>query len=58
MQDPVDETAAGGSGLQNFGDGSYQYNWRTPTPYAGTCRTVRLDLADDLLRTVEFRFTA
>jgi hypothetical protein len=58
VQDPVDETAPGGSGLQNFGDGSYQYNWKTPTSYAGSCRTVRLDLGDDLLRTVEFRFTA
>jgi Calcineurin-like phosphoesterase/Bacterial Ig domain len=57
VQDPVDETAVGGSGLQNFGDGSYQYNWRAPTSYAGSCRTVRLDLGDDLLRTVEFRFT-
>jgi hypothetical protein len=58
VQDPVDETPVGGSGLQNFGDGSYQYNWRTPTSYAASCRIVRLDLGDDLLRTVEFRFTA
>jgi Calcineurin-like phosphoesterase len=58
VQDPVEEIAPGGSGLQNFGDGSYQYNWRTPASYAGSCRTVRLDLGDDLLRTVEFRFTA
>jgi hypothetical protein len=54
----VEEVAAGGSGLQNFDDGSYQYNWRTPTSYAGSCRTVQLDLGDDLLHTVEFRFTA
>jgi hypothetical protein len=58
VQDPVEETAPGGSGLQNLGDGSYQYNWRTPTSYAGSCRTVRLDLGDDLPRPVEFRFTA
>jgi hypothetical protein len=58
LQDPVGETAVGGSGLQNFGDGGYQFNWRTPASYAGSCRTVRLDLGDDLLRTVEFRFTA
>ena len=57
VQDPVEETATGGSGLQNFGDGSYQFNWKTPPSYAGSCRTVRLDLGDDLLRTVEFRFT-
>jgi hypothetical protein len=58
VQSPVGETTVGGSGLQNFGDGSYQVNWRAPTSYAGSCRTVRLDLGDDLLRTVEFRFTA
>jgi hypothetical protein len=58
LQAPVEETPVGGSGLQNFGDGSYQYNWKTPTSYAGSCRTVRLDLGDDLLRAVEFRFTA
>jgi hypothetical protein len=58
LQDPVDELATGGSGLQNAGDGSYQFNWRVPATYAGSCRTVRLDLGDDLLRTLEFRFTA
>jgi hypothetical protein len=58
-EDPVEDVAAaGGSGLQNLGDGNYQYNWKTPTSYAGTCRTARLDLGDDLLRTLEFRFTA
>ncbi len=58
-EDLVEEvTPAGGSDLQNFGDGSYQYNWKAPKSYAGTCRTVRLDLGDDLLRTLEFRFTA
>jgi hypothetical protein len=57
VKDPVAETAVGGSGVQNSGDGSYQVNWRPPTSYAGSCRTVRLDLGDDLLRTVEFRFT-
>ncbi len=58
VTDPVGETAVGGSGLQNFGDGSYQYNWKALTSYAGSCRTVRLVLGDDLLRSVEFRVTA
>ena len=57
VEDPVDETAPGGSGLQNLGAGGYQFNWKAPGAYAGSCRTVRLDLGDDLLRTVEFRFT-
>jgi hypothetical protein len=46
------------SGLQNLGDGFYQYNWGTHSGYVSSCRTMRLDLGDDLLRTVEFRFTA
>ena len=55
--DPVDEVAVGASGLQNLGDGYYQYNWRTPRTYAGTCRTLRLDLAEGELHTAEFRFS-
>ena len=55
---PREEVAAGGSGLQNLGDGFYQYNWKTPRGYAGTCRTVQADLGDGLLRTAEFQFTA
>jgi hypothetical protein len=58
VEDPVEETAIGSSGLQNAGDGSYQFNWRAPSAYAGSCRTLRLDLGEDLLRTLEFRFTA
>ena len=46
VQDPLEVTAAGGSGLQNFGDGSYQPNWKTPKTYAGSCRTLRMDLGD------------
>lgn len=34
----VDEVAAGGSALQYLGDGNWQFNWKTPKNYAGTCR--------------------
>jgi hypothetical protein len=44
--DTIDEYAAGESGLQNLGDGYYQYNWATPKSYAGTCRTVHLNLGE------------
>ena len=57
VQDPLEVTAAGGSGLQNFGDGSYQLNWKTPKTYAGSCRTLRMDLGDGVQHTAEFRFT-
>jgi hypothetical protein len=44
---PVDdiETYAGGSGLQYQGDGWWQFNWATPSSYAGQCRIMRLRLA-------------
>lgn len=57
-EDAVEEFASGASGLQNLGDGYYQFNWKTPTTYAGSCRALRLDLGDGLPRTAEFRLTA
>jgi hypothetical protein len=42
--DEIEEYAAGSSGLQNLGDGYYQYNWKTPTSYANSCKTMRLNL--------------
>jgi hypothetical protein len=44
--DLVEEYAAGSSGLINKGDGSYQFNWKTPTSYAKSCKTLKLDLGD------------
>jgi hypothetical protein len=44
--DLVEEYAAGASGLINKGDGSYQFNWKTPTSYAKSCKTLRLDLGE------------
>ena len=41
-QDAIEEYAAGASGLQNLGDGYYQFNWKSPTTYAGTCKTIAL----------------
>lgn len=34
----VIETYSGSSGLQYSGDGYWQFNWKTPKSYAGTCR--------------------
>lgn len=36
----TEEYAVGGSGLQNLGDGYYQFNWKTPKSYAGLCKTI------------------
>lgn len=44
--DAVEEYASGSSGLQNLGDGYYQWNWKIPTTYANSCRTLKLDLGE------------
>jgi hypothetical protein len=55
--DAIEEYARGTSGLQNLGDGHYQFNWATPKNYAGTCKTMRLDLGDGITQTALFQFT-
>jgi len=43
VSDPIEEYAtASTSGLLNLGDGNYQYNWKTATSLAGTCKSVSL----------------
>ena len=37
---PEEEAAAGSSGLQYLEDGYWQFNWKTPKTYAGTCRAM------------------
>ena len=49
--DLVEEVAAGSSGLQNLGDGYYQINWKSPTSYAGSCKSVNLNLGEGAART-------
>ena len=49
--DQVEEYAAGSSGLQNLGGGYYQFNWKTPTSYANSCKDLSLDLGEGLTRT-------
>ncbi len=44
--DQIEGYSAGGTGLQNLGDGYYQYNWKTPKSYADSCKTVKLDLGE------------
>ncbi|HEX6669370.1 MAG TPA: Ig-like domain repeat protein, partial [Gemmatimonadales bacterium] len=40
------EEYAGNSGLQNLGDGYYQFNWKTPANYANTCKSIGLNLGE------------
>jgi len=55
--DELEETFAGGSGLQNLGNGDYQLNWKTPSTYAGSCKTMVLDLGGGVTARADFRFT-
>jgi hypothetical protein len=49
--DLVEEVASGSSGLQNLGDGYYQFNWKSPTSYAGSCKSLNLNLGEGTPRT-------
>jgi hypothetical protein len=55
--DLIEEYASGASGLQNLGGGYYQFNWKTPTSYALSCKTIGLDLAEGFVRTELALFT-
>jgi hypothetical protein len=44
--DLIEEFASGSSGLQNLGDGYYQFNWKTPTSYANSCKSIGLNLGE------------
>ncbi len=44
------EEYAGNSGLQNLGDGYYQFNWKTPGTYANTCKAIGLNLGEGVPR--------
>ncbi len=53
----VKEYASGSSGLQNLGNGYYQYNWKTPKSYVNSCKTMHLDLGEGITHTALFKFT-
>jgi hypothetical protein len=55
--DQVEEYTIGSSGLINQGSGNYQLNWQTPTSYANSCKTLRLDIGDGVYHTALFKFT-
>lgn len=53
---PLEQAASVGSELQNLGDGYYQLNWKTAKSYAGTCRTVHLDIGHGVTHDSRFDF--
>jgi hypothetical protein len=54
--DQLEEVAAGASGLQNLGNGYYQLNWKSPSTYAGSCKTLHL-LIGGVTHDALFQFT-
>ncbi|MBI5089730.1 MAG: PxKF domain-containing protein [Actinobacteria bacterium] len=42
--------------LRYLGDGTYQYDWATARGWAGTTRTLQVDLGEGRLHTTTFRF--
>lgn len=54
--DEIEQTFAGGSGLQNLGNGDYQLNWKTSGAFAGSCKTMTLDLGGGVVVQADFRF--
>ena len=44
--DLIEEYTGGDLGLQHLGDGYYQWNWKTPSSYANSCKTVSLNLGE------------
>lgn len=55
--DQIEEQSSGNSGLQNLGDGYYQWNWKTSKQYANSCKTLNLDLGDGVQHKANFQFT-
>jgi hypothetical protein len=54
--DDIEQYSAGSSGLQNLGGGYYQLNWQTPNSYAGSCKTMLLDIGDGVSHKALFKF--
>ena len=46
---------AGNSGLQNMGNGNYQYVWKTPKGLKG-CYLARVTFSDGILHDALFKF--
>jgi hypothetical protein len=54
--DQIEQALTNGSALQNLGDGYYQLNWKTLKSYAGTCKTMHLDIGDGVTHDAYFKF--
>jgi uncharacterized protein YjiK len=55
--DAIEEYSTGDAGLQNLGNGYYQWNWKTPKAYAASCKTLHVNIGDSLAHNALFQFT-
>jgi hypothetical protein len=55
-EDTLEETATAGQSELRFTGGQYVYVWKTEKAWAGTCRELRITLADGSVRKASFRF--
>jgi len=55
--DQIEEYSTGASGLLNLHNGYYQVNWKTPSTYAKSCKTLSLNLFEGSTHTALFEFT-
>jgi hypothetical protein len=55
--DAIEEYAPGDSGLQYKTDGQWQYNWKAPKAYSGSCRAMYVEFDSGALSPiVTFQF--
>ena len=55
--DDIEQVVATAGGLQNLGNGYYQVNWKSDKAYAGSCKTLHLDLSEGVTHDANFNFT-
>jgi hypothetical protein len=55
--DLINETSPGATGLRSLGDGYYELVWKSPAAYAGSCKTLHLDIGDGTTHDALFEFT-
>ena len=54
--DQIEEYSTGSSGLQNLGNGYYQFDWKTPKAYANSCKTLILNTSNSEMARANFQF--
>jgi alpha-tubulin suppressor-like RCC1 family protein len=52
----TENVALRGPGLQNLGDGYYQWNWKSPSGYGRSCRMLTLEVGHGVRQSIRFRF--